>query len=408
MPPVLIPKYSMTGPFKGQRSMKSSPLFPGSSCSLSTQFLIQDHMSTHYQKLNSAKAAVDTSAPRSLSSSIKYRDQQNKERLLKAIEKFMKELQQICPTSHHHSPSNFPEQDKVYYGHRKPQGDKTEKRFEGQKTRPQTYDPVLIAREVMDRIGKELHDVNLRSSVNHNLHRKKPYNDPQKQTYSGDLLDKHPKNFTNTNKPFKPRLVKKPSKSFLSKYRYYMAPKKKSTSSVQDSHQDEAKLYSYLYGNKVNQAPPPVHLQAKVQVDQPPKDKFNVNLIDENKSARHLMHLYSSGRRDQDFSALYEQNKVDRTREEDVKYLRFLEDLTNDIVLRGCRSNSAMERVFQDHLQRKHPDIDESKKKILVEELRRELERSVKLDFSISYDGTQYGSGDLPRWGNLNRLLKAQ
>ncbi|XP_075195253.1 spermatogenesis-associated protein 7 homolog [Anomaloglossus baeobatrachus] len=352
-------------------STKSSPLFPGSSCSLSTQFLVQDHMSTHYRKLNSAKAAVDTSAPRSLSSSIKYRDQQNKERLLRAVEKFKKELQPICSTSHHHSQSNFPEQVGVNNGYKITQVDKTGKRFDTGKSRSQTNSPVLTAREDRENTGKEHCDVNPRTSINQSLQRKKPYNNPQKQTYSGDLLDKHPKSFTNTKKPFKPRLLKKPSQSFLSKYRYYMAPTKRisqKTSSAQVNPQDTTMLY---------RSQEDVHLPTK---------KIN--------------HTPRSGAENQ-------WNMKEKYKEEDLKYLRFLQDLTDDIILRGCKSDSATELVFQDHLHRKDPSIDEMKKRILVEDLRDELERSVKLDFSIRYDGTQYGAGNLPLRGNLNRLLKS-
>ncbi|XP_069810872.1 spermatogenesis-associated protein 7 homolog isoform X2 [Dendropsophus ebraccatus] len=341
-------------------SLIHGALFPGSSCSLSTQFLIQDHMSTHYRKLNSAKAAVDTSAPRSLSCSVKYRDQKNKERLLRAVEKFKKELQQIYSTSHHHSPSNFPEQEQVYYGHGKFLVDRTENL--SSVTTSRSLSPIL-----MDLIEKELRNLNLRTSVNQNQRRKKPYNDPQKQTYSGDLLDKHPASFTSTDTPFQPRLLKKPSKSFLSKYRYYTAPTKKSDPRS-PSRQDKA---------KVSRSLKEMHLPLE-----------NISRTASAKTKKWW-------------------NMAESSREEDLKYLRFLEDLTSDIILRGCRSNSAMERVFQDHLHRKHPDIDEKQKMILVQELRDELERSVKLDFSISYDGTQYGSGNLPLRGNLKRLLKA-
>ncbi|XP_056424304.1 spermatogenesis-associated protein 7 homolog isoform X2 [Hyla sarda] len=335
-PSIIIPKYSMTGPYKGRMSTKSSP-------------------------------AVDSSAPRSLSRSIKYRDQQNKERLLRAVEKFKKELQQICSTSHHHSLRNFPEQDKVYYGHKKPQVD-TEKLFDVYESRSQTSSPVLTAREVMGLIDKELRDASPRTSVYQSSHKKKPYNDPQKQTYSGDLLDKHPASFTSTKTPFKPRLLKKPSKSFLSKYRYYMAPTYKSSPRT-SSRQDKAKVSRSLED-----------LNGPVEM---------INRTPPSKTEKWW-------------------NMAERTKEEDLKYLRFLEDLTNDIILRGCRSNSAMERVIQDHLLRKHPHLDEVKKMILVQELRDELERNVKLDFSISYEGTQYGSRYRPLPRNLHRLLEAQ
>ncbi|XP_044865797.1 spermatogenesis-associated protein 7-like isoform X3 [Mauremys mutica] len=91
----MVPKYSMMGPFRGHMSIKSSPFSPGSSSKLSTQYIIQDHMATHYRKLLSSKAAVDSSVPKSLHTSIKYRDQQKKERLIKAVEKYKKELVRI-------------------------------------------------------------------------------------------------------------------------------------------------------------------------------------------------------------------------------------------------------------------------------------------------------------------------
>ncbi|XP_069624599.1 spermatogenesis-associated protein 7 homolog [Ranitomeya imitator] len=370
---VMIPKYSMSGPFKGHMSVKSSPLLPGSSCSLSTQFLIQDHMSTHYRKLNSAKAAVDSSAPRSLSCSIKYRDQQNKERLLRAVEEFKRELQQICATSHHHSQSNFPEQGPVDYGHEKTQVEEKGKHSSTRKARSPTTSPVLTAREVIGNKEEEHGDVKPRTSVNKSLQRKKkPYNNPQKQTYSGDLLDKHPRSFTKAKMPFKPRLLKKPSQSFLSKYRYYTAPAKKisqKTSSPQVNHEDKTKEYRSM--DDAHLPIKPIILATRSRAE----NKWNM---------------------------------AENYKEEDLKYLRFLEEITDDIILRGCRSDSAMELVFQDHLHRKQPDIDQVKKKILVEELRDELERSVKADVSISYDGTQYGSGNLPLRGNLNRLSKSR
>ncbi|OCT79410.1 hypothetical protein XELAEV_18026223mg, partial [Xenopus laevis] len=94
--------------------------------------------------------------------------------------------------------------------------------------------------------------------------------------------------------------------------------------------------------------------------------------------------------------------------EEEMKYLRFLQRLTNDILIRGCGSKRTIEKVFQEHLQRKERDIDEEKKKHLMEELKAELQSSTKLDFSISSEGTQYRSESLPLRGIvLARLLSA-
>ncbi|KAJ1157550.1 hypothetical protein NDU88_010257, partial [Pleurodeles waltl] len=74
-------------------------LYPGSSCKLSTQYLIQDHMAAHYRKLLTSKAAVDSSAPSTLRTSIKYKDQKKKEQLIAAVEQFKKEIQRIRSAS---------------------------------------------------------------------------------------------------------------------------------------------------------------------------------------------------------------------------------------------------------------------------------------------------------------------
>lgn len=55
-------------------SAKISPFCPHSSSRL-TQSIIRDHMISHYKKVYSAKAAIDTSVPKSLLYSVKYNDQ---------------------------------------------------------------------------------------------------------------------------------------------------------------------------------------------------------------------------------------------------------------------------------------------------------------------------------------------
>ncbi|XP_043916107.1 spermatogenesis-associated protein 7-like [Protopterus annectens] len=67
----LIPRFSINGPLRGHMCMKSSPFCSGSSCKLSTQYIVQDHMAVHYKKLLSAKAVVDSSSPKSLFTSVK-------------------------------------------------------------------------------------------------------------------------------------------------------------------------------------------------------------------------------------------------------------------------------------------------------------------------------------------------
>ncbi|XP_025065360.1 spermatogenesis-associated protein 7 homolog isoform X1 [Alligator sinensis] len=250
----MVPKYSMMGPFRGHMCIKSSPFSPGSSCNLSSQYIIQDHMATHYKKLLSAKAAVDSSVPKSLHTSIQYRDQQRKDRLVKAVEKYKREIMQILSTPPFNARSISAHQQKL------PLSDKshlhlafvekgcsiTEREHLSyipfQKSYSRIPSPVLAARETIHEIVQQassqtpaFRPTRCKLSSPHrqsHLHvmgsnRKMTFQDSHKKTYSGDLLDKHSDWFTEKKQPFTPQILKTSSQSSLSKYRYYNPPHKK-------------------------------------------------------------------------------------------------------------------------------------------------------------------------------------
>ncbi|XP_054855880.1 spermatogenesis-associated protein 7 homolog isoform X2 [Eublepharis macularius] len=380
----MIPKYSLMGPFRGHMSIKSSPFSPSSSCKLSSQFIIEDHMATHYRKLLSAKAAVDSSAPKSLNMSIKYRDQQKRENLIKAVEKYKKEKAWILSsppvnsrniTSDHHAlqssldlvssgkmPS-FKERDKYFPKHsRKPPS--------------RTQSKVLRAEEIIQDIvwwplSEALFNGKNTALPHNQSHRQRPSLSHSrkilqpfcKKTFGGDLLDIHRQWFTEANQPFIPKVLKTPKKSFLSKYRYYNSPcRKKSFSSDKPSYKNPRKFHRALEDECLRSY----------------ADYF----------LRHLLKKYNQT--SVSLQALLQ------AKEEELKYLQFLKEVTDDILISSCYQNKALDDVFQLHVRNRRCDLVEVKMQRILQALKEDLDNCTDLpDPSISYSGLEHRSGCL-------------
>ncbi|XP_038667543.1 spermatogenesis-associated protein 7 homolog isoform X1 [Scyliorhinus canicula] len=306
----MIPKYSLMGPFKGHMCTKSSPFCLGSSCKLSTQFIIQDHMAVHYKNLLSTKAAVDSSMPKSMSTSIKYIDQQKRERLKKVVKKYQEE------TPLHPSTSQMNDRSVS-----------------------------LATTRFMD---KDL--------------MKRPFQDPQKKTFSGDILDKHSNQFTEEIQPFTPRTLKNTAKSFLSKYRYYKAPKKTQdnpgAAKMFQQNSSEANINRFT-----KMSPIPVHLVTD----------YSKWCKTQEQSPRTLAR---KGHR-----STTVKSKL-MAREDEMKYLQFLKEVTDDILIRGYHSNKILENVFQTHIERSKYHLSEGKLKNILQNLRNELQTDPAVNYS--------------------------
>ncbi|KFQ31056.1 Spermatogenesis-associated protein 7, partial [Merops nubicus] len=60
-------------------------------------------------------------------------------------------------------------------------------------------------------------------------------------------------------------------------------------------------------------------------------------------------------------------------REEELLYLAFIEDVTNDILSLGLFSNRVMEQLFECHIQENKNRLDESKMRQFLDALRADL-----------------------------------
>ncbi|KAM6460888.1 LOW QUALITY PROTEIN: spermatogenesis-associated protein 7 homolog [Liasis olivaceus] len=348
-----IPKYSLMGPFRGHMSIKSSPFSPSSSCKLSSQYIVQDLMAVHYRKLLSAKAAVDSSAPKSLNTSIKYRDQQKREKLIKAVEKFKKEVASIHSTPPCHSRSVSTENHKWLQNHLNlvSRGRMSPLRKEEQHSSKQfkkmcasLQSPVLNAEDTIQDLALSH---TYRNAVRQyasplspsRLSEKKMCQIPKKKTISGDLLDTHADWFTETKQPFTPKLLKTASKSLLSKYRYYNHPcRKKSLSPHPQSYQRPRNVYRST-------------------------DDEWLRTYTDDRSWRPLKK--HSG------NSIYIQSLL-QAKDEELKYLQLLQEVTNYILIRSCYWKKSLGDIIQMHI-RNRCDLDEVKMQRIFQVLEEDL-----------------------------------
>ncbi|XP_055144488.1 spermatogenesis-associated protein 7 isoform X4 [Symphalangus syndactylus] len=415
----VLPRYGPPCLFKGHLSTKSNAFCTdSSSLRLSTLQLVKNHMAVHYNKILSAKAAVDCSVPVSMSTSVKYADQQRREKLKKELARCEKEFKLTKTAMQANSKSNSKS---LFNTLQKPSGE------------PQIEDDVLkeemngfssFARSLVpsserlhlslhksDKVitnGPEKNSSSSPSSVDYaasgprkpgsgTLYGRRPRstfpNSHQFQLViskapSGDLLDKHSELFSNKQLPFTPRTLKTEAKSFLSQYRYYTPAKRKkdfTDQRIEAETQTELSFKSELGTAEtknmtdsemnIKQASDCVTYDAKEKIAPLPLQGHD-STWDEIKDDA-LQHSSPS--------------------EEELLYLSFIEDITDEILKLGLFSNRFLERLFERHIkQNKH----------LEEEKMRHLLHVLKVDLGCTSEENLVKQNDVDML-NLSDFAKA-
>nr|XP_054386338.1 spermatogenesis-associated protein 7 isoform X8 [Pongo abelii] len=254
----VLPRYGPPCLFKGHLSTKSNAFCTdSSSLRLSTLQLVKNHMAVHYNKILSAKAAVDCSVPVSMSTSVKYADQQRREKLKKELARCEKEFKltktAIRANSKNNSKSLFNTLQKPS-GEPKIEDDVLKEEMNGFSSFARSLVPsserLHLSLHKSDKVitnGPEKNSSSSPSSMDYaasgprkpgsgTLYGRRPRSTfPNSHRFqlviskapSGDLLDKHSELFSNKQLPFTPRTLKTEAKSFLSQYRYYTPAKRK-------------------------------------------------------------------------------------------------------------------------------------------------------------------------------------
>ncbi|XP_019136425.2 spermatogenesis-associated protein 7 isoform X2 [Corvus cornix cornix] len=406
--PVVIPRCGPASPFKGHLSTKSNAFCIDSSRSLTGQYLIRDHMVFHYNRILSAKAAVDCSVPKSRLTSIKFADQQRREKLKKKIAR-CEEKMSICETvsrscsrdSGRLLPSSFrksflevednlfPCAGQAQYLSRAPSpfgqhgsvcsSPVKQARKCSRNTSRASHSCVCTSRPPSKHSGLSCsHSID--NFVSIGCSQRCQGNNPK--VSSGDLLERHSEYFTKSRKPFTPRTLISNAKSLLTEYRYYTPArrKKKNRRKQRVEAQTQTDMISFPSADKVyvrkvmceHQKIPSKAEAKRYTLDEPERgiDGCQYSILRE--TSRHPQKC--SPRR------------TAEAEEEELLYLTFIEDVTNEILRLGLFSNRVLDQLFECCIEENKNRLDEGKMRQMLDVLKSDLGCSQDSDTELIHE----------------------
>ncbi|XP_036095060.1 spermatogenesis-associated protein 7 isoform X4 [Rousettus aegyptiacus] len=377
-------------------------------------------MAVHYNKILSAKAVVDCSVPLSMSASIKYADQQRREKLKKELARCERELKltktEVQASSKNNSKSLF---NTLQKPSGEPQNEEDMLLEEVNGYSSFTKSPVPSSERLQISIpksnkvltsGTEKNSCSFLSSMDYATSGpRKPcfgtsYGRRPRGTFpnshrfqlviskapSGDLLDKHSTLFSNRHLPFTPRTLKTEAKSFLSQYRYYTpAKRKKDFTDQRIEAETQTELSSFKSDFETIETKdftdPEVNIK---QASSCPEDKITPLPLQEYGSQWDQMQegallQCSPSRAVCQYSLQPPSRRKIYSDKEELLYLSFIEDVTDEILKLGLFSNRFLEQLFERHIRQNRHHLEEGKMRHLLHTLKVNLgckENSVQLD----------------------------
>ncbi|MEE6494285.1 hypothetical protein FKM82_017080 [Ascaphus truei] len=337
-------------------------------------------MVIHYNKILTAKAAVDSSVPRSMLRSIKYGDQQRREKMRREVNRFERESSQSPSVSRPNSRerSDYTSPKKGFYEgpcnniRGSPFSDpgqlystntfiSSPRQLEFLENNPELWKGASRRWPESSRIASrrqcEISDSSSVVSIPKSFSR---FQDSQQKTYSRDLLDKHSEQFTNKHRPFTPRTLKTEAKSVLAQYRYYTAPRRRRKDEMTEAETQTEDISSFLDEVTASEKRESPWLREK---DGDAGDAQLVNdSEDKNQTDWHKLTTHHSFARVSSSNELKSPSPIMqkiKSEEEELVYLTFITDVTNEILALGLFSNRVLERVFERHFEENKLRLDE-------------------------------------------------
>ncbi|XP_007472730.1 spermatogenesis-associated protein 7 isoform X3 [Monodelphis domestica] len=374
----VMPRYVPSSPFTGHLSTKSN-------------------------------AVVDCSMPVSMISSVKYSDQQRREKLKKELAQCEKELKSAkisTQTSNKFSPSprlspsrklseELPDKDEETEEENDfpslskslpPASDKQfpdfsilEKSFRNETRRSYSTSGTSSPRRQFCVSSRNAATGSTKNTKNPRMFQLFASKAP-----SGDLLEKHSAHFTNQELPFTPRTLKTEAKSFLSQYRYYTPAKRKKDFQDQlieaETQTELSSFKTHFIRAELN------NMGSEVIIDESDTSNYKIYGMKENftpsqtlgnsitwdKVKDDILH-YPLSRASIPYYLQPSPVKKIQSEEEELLYLSFIEDVTDEILKLGLFSNRVLERLFERHIEKNKHHLEEKKMRHMLHVLKVDL-----------------------------------
>ncbi|XP_054256728.1 spermatogenesis-associated protein 7 [Indicator indicator] len=428
-PTVGIPRCGPASPFKGHLSTKSNAFCIDSCQSLTSQYLIRDHMMVHFNKILSAKAAVDCSVPKSRLANIKLADQQRREKLKKKIARCEEKMSvgktasrsssresgRLLPSSFGKSFLKAEDKDSLFPCARQAQ-------YPSGALSPYSEHGLVHSTPVRyARKGSRNTSNASNSSISSSSTPRKcsglscncstdsfvSVSHSQKcqgsncKVHSGDLLERHSEFFTDSRKPFTPRTLISGAKSFLSEYRYYTPArrKRKNHCKLYAEAQTQTDVISFPSSDKASEKTVKTE-QQKITLKAEDR-RYTVDEPERGTAALPHSFLRQTSLYSQQSSA----RRTVEAEEEELLYLPFIEDVTNEVLSLGLFSNRVLEQLFECHIQENKNHLDESKMRHLLDVLKADLGCSPGRSAEQTHTGWEaFDSLDLQEFDMMDEL----
>ncbi|CAF0790384.1 unnamed protein product [Brachionus calyciflorus] len=388
-------------PVKGHLVNKSSPLAT-ESCKLGNQFITAQNLASHYKRINSAKSSIDTSAPKSLIKSVKAQDRvkreilrnswanRNTERAKSAETQSISEEKSESKSFTTVSRTLKSENTRVLPDQKKINQSVSNMAINFTKHNPSRvmlYKPKDPEPEEKHQFvnfeNREKNARNMMTTLLFNVH---ATNDPNlsgiqnpalkamSRLVSGhnyDVLDIHAHKFKQPSHEFQPRIkdVEK-SSSKLRESTCYEPPRRQKkinfvekdleSTRISNDHEIKNLKNQKLNSSKIESDDDENDFDFVRTVREPSRDQLNNSNILNSFTSRRLTASQTSLKR-----------AVEK--EEELKYLAFVKDVTDDILQRGLISNRVINNCFNYHLNKNKKQLDEKKMRDLLDTLRQDI-----------------------------------